>query len=73
MARSKYVCVCQFVFKKGHIFKTNIISFSLTFLNQDLSSYQKSKFMTESKMVSLIKSEVHLIIPNLVSFYALAS
>lgn len=54
--------------KKRSISKRNdMISYRSTSINGNFSIYQKSK--SESKTVSLIKSEVQLVIPNVVSFY----
>lgn len=61
---SKYVCFCQYI-KKRPISKTNCI-ISYRSINESFGSYQRSK--SKSKMVPLIKSEVQLVKPHVVSF-----
>lgn len=65
MGLSKYICVCQYVKKeKRPISKNNdVISYRLKSINGNFSTNHKSK------MALLIKSEVQLVIPDVVSFY----
>ncbi len=72
MAKSKYACFCQCVKKnKGirPISKGNhVISYRLSSACGDFST--EGKLKSQTKIVPLIKAEVQLVTPDVVSFYS---